>query len=77
MTTRIFYRYRVRLGEWNTTTDIDCVSVNGKQDCNAQPVDLEIEETILHPDYNSNSVNKHNDIALLRLNQDVVFTGKL
>lgn len=69
-------RQRVRLGEWNTETDVDCDNVRGYRDCNERPVDLEIEETIVHPDYKVNSANRHNDIALLRLNRDVGFTGK-
>jgi hypothetical protein len=34
-----------------------------------------VKETIKHPNYNGNTLD--NDIALLRLDQDVAFTDKL
>lgn len=70
------YRHRVRLGEWNTETDVDCDNVKGYRDCNERPVDLEIEETIVHSDYDGDNMNRYNDIALLRLSRDVGFTGE-
>lgn len=66
----------MRLGEWNTETEVDCDDVKGYSDCNERPVDLEIEKTIVHSDYDGNDVNRYNDIALLRLSRDVGFTGK-
>lgn len=50
--------------------------MRGYRYCNERPVDLEIEETIVHSDYNERSANRYSDIALLRLNRAVEFTGK-
>lgn len=58
----------VRLGEWNVDTISDCI----RNQCNPAPLDLNIEEVIIHPSYNKQ--NRHDDIALLRLSQKVTFT---
>jgi len=50
---------RVRLGDLNLQTNND----------GAHPVELLVEETIVHPDYIKTS--KYNDIALLRLDTEV------
>ncbi|XP_063908406.1 serine protease easter-like isoform X2 [Zophobas morio] len=64
----------VRLGEHNTETNPDCITSNfGGQDCAPEPVDFEIEEQIVHEDY-SVDINNRNDIALLRLKRNVIFT---
>lgn len=64
------------MGEWNTETDVDCDNIRGYRNCNERAIDLEIEESIVHSDYNGNDMNRYNDIALLRLNREVTFTGK-
>ncbi|CAG9862801.1 unnamed protein product [Phyllotreta striolata] len=66
----------VRLGEYNTETDSDCVSLqNGKQRCAPPPVNVLVEEAIAHEQYNPYDVNQYNDIALLRLAREVKYTG--
>ncbi|KAF2888811.1 hypothetical protein ILUMI_17362, partial [Ignelater luminosus] len=55
----------VRLGEWNVTSDPDCSY------CDPVQV-VKIEKIIVHANYSS--LNKNNDIALLRLEKDVEFT---
>lgn len=63
------------MGEWDTQTDPDCeVDVRGQQDCAPPHIDIAVEKTIPHPDYNPASRNQVNDIALLRLAQNVVYS---
>lgn len=66
------FRHQVRLGEWNTKTEIDCLQIKGYTECNDPAVDVRIEEVI--PYDQNNRDYKVNDIALLRLAQDVDFT---
>ncbi|CAF4868822.1 unnamed protein product [Pieris macdunnoughi] len=60
----------VRLGEWNTSSEIDC----NYGDCAPSVVDVAVEEIIPHEDYNASDSNNYNDIALLRLKQSVAFS---
>lgn len=65
----------VRLGEWDTQTETDCDdSFVGETVCNNPPVDVPIELKIPHENYDPHAANQHNDIALLRLSQNVPFT---
>ncbi|KAI8423518.1 hypothetical protein MSG28_012622 [Choristoneura fumiferana] len=61
----------VRLGEYDTANEKDCVEPDGgdegEKDCTLDPVIIPIEHIIAHPEYNPYSLNKRNDIALLRL----------
>lgn len=56
----------VRIGEWNTKTNIDC-SPDDESFCAPPVIDIDIAEKIVHPDYRSRSRSQHHDIALLRL----------
>ncbi|OXA60559.1 CLIP domain-containing serine protease 14D [Folsomia candida] len=64
-----FVLAEVRLGEHDTTTDVDCNQDLGNI-CSLVE-DFKIERIITHPQHNT--VTKQNDIALLRLNQDISF----
>lgn len=65
----------VRLGEWDTSTTVDCDdSFINEKICNEAPVDVPIELKIPHENYDPHATNQHNDIALLRLAYDVRFT---
>ncbi|EAT45085.1 AAEL003610-PA [Aedes aegypti] len=59
----------VRLGEYDTTTEIDCITKDGELICADSPIDVPVEEKLAHPEYNEKSML--NDIALLRLDRDV------
>ncbi|KAH8369485.1 hypothetical protein KR009_012380 [Drosophila setifemur] len=62
----------VRLGDWDTTTNPDCITQkNGNRDCNDPYVDNPVVERIPHPQYPGNARDQLHDIALLRL-RDVV-----
>lgn len=65
------FRDGIRLGEWNISSTADCFS---EDECADSPIDADIEEEIVHPYFSASTGN--NDIALLRLNQNVEFTGK-
>lgn len=64
----------VRLGEWDTATDIDCDNSNGDADCADAPVNIPIERKIPHENYVPQSKNQFNDIALLRLSRKVAYS---
>lgn len=71
----LFCRYKVRLGEHNIETEKDCV-VNSEniEDCNDPPIDYLIEDFVVHPEYFFNGSTNINDIALIRLQEEVNFT---
>lgn len=66
----------VRLGEYNTATDQDCIA-DGENSmiCADDPISVGIEEQIAHESYNPLSKDQKYDIALLRLNRAVSFTN--
>ncbi|XP_044757284.1 phenoloxidase-activating factor 1-like [Coccinella septempunctata] len=67
--------YSVRLGEWDTETDRDCQTVYNFQSCNDPPVDVEVERAFAHSGYSDTNVNRYNDIALVRLKENVEFSN--
>lgn len=79
ITTNLFsYRTNVRLGEYDiSNSGPDCVEVEGGgMDCTSGAMIVPIEEIIPHPNYDPNNRLRRNDIALIRLNQMVPYTGK-
>lgn len=70
------FRVTVRLGEWNTDTDRDCTRAGNVEVCNEEPLDAEVESTLVHEGYNMNNANRRNDIALVRLRRPVTYTSK-
>lgn len=65
----------VRLGEYDTTSNPDCIGQSGYQVCADPIVQIPIQEIITHEDYIPNSKGQPNDIALLRLSRDITFTN--
>lgn len=66
----------VRLGEWNTATNPDCIPDGDDSSiCADEIVSVRVEKQIFHEDYRSESKGQPNDIALLRLSRDVKFTN--
>lgn len=63
----------VRLGEWNTQTNIDCTEYDNTY-CNEPPLNVNIAEAIVHPNFSPDSLTSQNNIALLRLEKSVSFT---
>ncbi|KAH8419185.1 hypothetical protein KR222_009242, partial [Zaprionus bogoriensis] len=67
--------HSVRLGEWDTSTEPDCVvELTKKRICAPLHMDIEVEKRILHELYVPNSIDQMHDIALLRLKRAVVFS---
>lgn len=62
----------VRLGEWNLQTNPDC-GEGTREDfiCAPSHIDVPISQQIIHENFNQNN---HNDIALLKLDQEVKFS---
>ncbi|XP_070504161.1 spaetzle-processing enzyme-like [Chironomus tepperi] len=63
----------VRLGEHNLITDEDCQTLNGRRICSPGVYDVPVEDVLVHESYLPQSLNQHNDIALIRLVRKVQF----
>lgn len=61
----------VRLGEWDTTQDVDCEE---EDNCSDPALDVPVVERIPHELYVPSSKTQENDIALLRLGRSIKFT---
>ncbi|XP_055697809.1 CLIP domain-containing serine protease B9-like [Phlebotomus papatasi] len=61
----------IRIGEYDTTTNPDCVNDGFQDNCNFPILNYGIEEVISHEDYSP--LNYQNDIALIRLTGNVVY----
>lgn len=68
------FRKYVRLGEYNTDTVLDCIQEEEGLDCADSTLDVEIEKTIIHPDYLETSWDKHHDIAIIKLKEKVTYS---
>ncbi|XP_029050777.1 CLIP domain-containing serine protease 2-like [Osmia bicornis bicornis] len=66
----------VRLGEYDTITNPDCVKDDANSTvCADDVITVGIEKQIAHENYNPLSPDQKYDIALLRLNRDIPFTN--
>jgi len=63
----------VRLGEWDINSEADCEDFQNEQVCSSPVKDIAIEQKIPHESYDPQASSQHNDIALLRLAEDVQF----
>ncbi|XP_055850364.1 uncharacterized protein LOC129914937 [Episyrphus balteatus] len=64
----------IRLGEFNVKTEPDCIEEPNYLNCNDAALDMAIERIFVHPAYDEYSVNKYDDIAIIRLKSIVPFT---
>ncbi|XP_039757888.1 CLIP domain-containing serine protease 2-like [Pararge aegeria] len=62
----------VRLGEWDISKDTDCIFYK-EADCSLPVQNVQVEEVIAHEDYVPDDEHQLNDIALLRLSDNVTF----
>lgn len=62
----------MRLGEHDQDQDLDCVG----SECSEPPDDVEVEERIVHPNYNPRDPSSRNDIALIRLKRPAKLSRK-
>lgn len=60
----------VRLGEYDTLTETDCID----KVCADAPQVIAIKDAILHPEYEPTSSDRKHDIALIRLEKPALFT---
>ncbi|XP_045461321.1 CLIP domain-containing serine protease 2-like [Harmonia axyridis] len=65
----------VRLGEYDTEQDRDCVNNGFNTECSDPTVNVPVEERIAHEKYDPTDLNQYHDIALLRLIRDVQYTN--
>lgn len=63
------------MGEYDTTQNPDCIIQSDYQFCADPIVTIPIQQIITHEDYVGASKHQKNDIALVRLSQDVLFTN--
>ncbi|EAT41722.1 AAEL006674-PA [Aedes aegypti] len=64
----------VRLGEWDLTTDPDCVMRQGKEQCSNPVIDVGIDKIIRHKKYKFSWYKPSNiDLALFRLDRDIAY----
>ncbi|XP_045470318.1 phenoloxidase-activating factor 3-like [Harmonia axyridis] len=59
----------VRLGEYNLTSQRDCVNFGNRRVCADQHTDVYVERVAVHPEYSRQTLK--NDIALIRLRHSV------
>lgn len=71
----IFFSSGVRLGEWDLSQETDCDKLD-PDFCSDKPIDLDVDEIVVHMDYNSSSQLNEHDIALIRLSRKVNSTGE-
>lgn len=71
--------HRVRLGEWDLTTDPDCYTdpPSSEPQCFASPIDFEPFKIIKHNSYDTRDASKANDIALIRFDRDVEYSDTI
>ncbi|KAJ8676187.1 hypothetical protein QAD02_011973 [Eretmocerus hayati] len=68
----------VRLGEWDTRTNPDCVEETvyptlQSQKCATKYISVPVQKVYIHPSFNPRSFSNYNDIALLQLRKPVQF----
>ncbi|XP_053674393.1 CLIP domain-containing serine protease B8-like [Anopheles nili] len=67
----------VRLREYNTYTNPDCVYENDLKDCSEDMIDLTPKDIIPHPMYDGDSSSQEHDIALIRIDETPSFNDFL
>lgn len=70
-----FFRFRVILGEFDISRDPDCISSPESTVCAEPSRVYGISNTIKHQNFDR--FNAINDIALIQLDRDVIFSGML
>lgn len=73
--TRRIFRIRVRLGEYDTQGNPDCIQEQGGYDCADDAKEIDVQKILIHPFYQENSTNQHHDIALLRTTEEIKYTN--
>lgn len=71
-----YFRKTVRLGEWNTLTEKDCVWDEDEEEnvCTGPVQDIDVKSFLPHPEYSRETI--HNDIGLVQMSQAAKFGQK-
>lgn len=64
-------RKRIRLGEFNTQTERDCMKYGRRKICADPVVEVGFDKIIVHTNYSEQSSHRYHDIALVRLDRNV------
>lgn len=64
----------MRLGEYDTQGDPDCIQEQDGFDCADDAKEYDIEKTIVHPYYEEMSVSQHHDIALIKTRRSIEYS---
>lgn len=65
---------KVRLGEWDLTTNPDCQEIDGTYYCAYDTIDVDIAAIYKHEKYDVVDPEKSHDIALIKLKSPVAFS---
>lgn len=68
----LYSRYAVILGEHDKSTVNDC---DHSEDCHNTTVTIRIDDITVHPEFDSSSTLRRHDIALIRLDEMVTYSG--
>ena len=71
----MFYRSEIRLGEWDLSKNPDCEKVNNRIKCADAHFTVYPETVVIHKNY-SRRARLSDDIALVRVDRTIPFTGK-
>ena len=69
------FRVSVRLGECNIETSPDCFYKGQEKKCAPVELSVPIEDAIQHEAYDPDVLGKFDDIALLRLDRNITYSG--
>uniref|UniRef100_A0A8D8HYW6 CLIP domain-containing serine protease n=1 Tax=Culex pipiens TaxID=7175 RepID=A0A8D8HYW6_CULPI len=67
----------VRLGEWDFESEMDCSQGNAGEELHCAPPvqDFLLERIIAHEEFNVKDANRANDVALVRMSGEAVFSN--
>lgn len=68
------FSVQVRLGEYDTQGNPDCIQEEQGYDCADESQEYDIEKTIVHPYYTEGNPSQHHDIALLKTAVPIIYS---
>uniref|UniRef100_A0A182QGH1 CLIP domain-containing serine protease n=1 Tax=Anopheles farauti TaxID=69004 RepID=A0A182QGH1_9DIPT len=66
--------HKVRLGEWDTESEVDCEDQDDQLTCAAPVQDFGYDRIIVHESYTGSNTDRANDIALVQLDREAECT---
>lgn len=64
----------MRLGEYDTQGNPDCIQEHDGYDCADDAKEFEVDKVIVHPYYEEASLNQYHDIALLKTKAEIEYS---